>query len=386
MRKAFAVAAFIALGAVVGGCGVSVDANDGSNTIGLKPVAALTFGGQFNRYNDVWGYADPVTATYLVFLGGEDAVAIIDVIDPEHPEVLSVVDVPYHASNHDLAVYGQYLYIVTERGATFAPDTPPGLQIVDFRDPRNPVVTFDDSSFSTAHTIFVDEEAGRLYAAGSDRGVRILDLKEPARPADIGGYAGRYVHELYARNGLVYAAGIRDGEVEVLDVRDPSDVRVVSRVETPWGFPHSTWLTGDGRYLITADEAYSVDVVDEMPKARRLESGIAVYDVSAIRDAYDGEPEFVASFVQDEATVHQIYMRGDLLFASWYTEGVKMFDLSAPETPVVVAAQDTSGLDLRHPWFGGVWGLWPYDPRGKYVYGSDIEQGLVVLEIKGLDY
>jgi hypothetical protein len=119
-----------------------------------------------------------------------------------------------------------------------------------------------------------------------------------------------------------------------------------------------------------------------MWKIFRAESGFSIYE---IRNPEMGElmPELrrISYYSHPDTTVHQIYVRGNLLFASWYTEGVKVFDISDPEKPAMIMSFDTSKLTPEFEEFGGAWGLWPYDPRGEYIYVSDMQEGLVVLRM-----
>ena len=350
-------------------------------TLTLESVARIRPGDPSRNFTDIWGYADHKSGTYLVFLAKQNEVAVIDVSSPQAPRVVSSIKTPFHASNHDLSVLDHYLYIVTERGAVYSTETSPGLQIVDFSNPHNPVSSFFEESFKTAHTIFIDEQARRLYAVGTDRGMRILDVSDPLHPKDIGGYQAKYIHEVYVRDGLAYAAEINDGQVEILDVRDPSEIKVVAEFRSPWSVPHSTWLSEDSRYLVIADEGHRID--REARQIFRTESGFSIYDISGVRAGEEMfEPRQVSTHFYPSATAHQIYVVGNLLFASWYTEGVKIFDIIDPAEIKELASFDTSEYLPSLKGFGGAWGLWPYDPRGEYVYVSDMEEGLVVLRVR----
>jgi len=396
MIRIFFVIALVVIG-LAGGCATSAketrtpEIQIPETTYTLEFLTSVQWGDAPQQYNDIAGYADSESGTYLVFVGAQDSVAVVDVSQPENPEILSIIEVPYHKSNHDIFVFERYLYIVTE--LTYISSTKefvslPGLQIVDLSDPRSPKSSFYGESFTSAHTIFVDPETKLLYAAGAylgdeDRGMRILDISDPLYPREVGSYTKGQVHEVYAKGGLAYTAESefeKAGRVGVLDVSDLSDIKVLGETTSPWSKPHSTWLSEDARYLVVADEGYRIDY--DMWKIFRAESGFSIYE---IRNPEMGEltPELrrISYYSHPDTTVHQIYVRGNLLFASWYTEGVKVFDISDPEKPAMIMSFDTSKLTPEFEEFGGAWGLWPYDPRGEYIYVSDMQEGLVVLRM-----
>lgn len=366
MRRllAFTVVAALALSA----CGTSADAGYDSD-VSIEEIAMLTLPGG-ERHNDVWGYSDEATSTYLVFFANTRNLSIVDVADPTHPELLSTIALPYTpSSHHDFTVYQNYLYVVTEGNGAFNFETPSGLQIVDFSDPKNPSVTFWQGEFRSAHTIYIDEATATLYASGTDiGGLIIVDISEPLNPSLLGGFAHPYVHEVYVRDGIAYTSEIRNGTMGIYDVRDPANIVFVDSVTTPGKSPHSTWLTQDSQYILTADET--------------LDGGVAVYTNPLNHPS--GELTLVSEVNIDGFSVHQIQMRGDYLFATWYSEGVIIVDLSDPNDPVLIAQGDTSDFDSSHQGYAGAWGVWPYDPRGEYLYVSDLERGLIILRINGL--
>lgn len=75
---------------------------------------------------------------------------------------------------------------------------------------------------------------------------------------------------------------------------------------------------------------------------------------------------------------HNVFVQSDLLWSSYYSEGVVVWDIGDPTKPVLVDRYDTSSFNSG---FHGVWGVYPYANRNGIVYGSDIEEGLFVLKL-----
>lgn len=369
MRMVFAVIISVALMllAVFGRNGMDVQADSG---ILLDEIATITLPGG-EHYNDVWGYADEDSGMYLAFIANRDSLSIVDVADPTQPVVVSTIELPYTpSSHHDMLVYGTTLYVVTESNGSFTVATPTGLQIIDFADPSNPNVTFWSGAFASAHTIYIDEAEALLYASGTDiGGLVIVDISDASAPEYLGRFGNPYVHEVYVRDGIAYASEILDGKLGIYDVSDPTNIVPIASVQTPNIATHSTWLTDDGQYILTADESPG--------------GGIAVYTNPVVHPL--GELKLVNIINIDGFSVHQIHVRGDYLIASWYGEGVIIFDLSDPTSEVIVLAQgDSSEFDSDYEGYGGAWGVWPYDPRGEYLYVSDMQRGLVIYRTNGL--
>ena len=68
-------------------------------------------------------------------------------------------------------------------------------------------------------------------------------------------------------------------------------------------------------------------------------------------------PEDTASIV------HNPFVLGDLVFLSYYHDGVQVYDFSDPTNAVKVASYDTETGNTDYAGFKGCWGVYPYLPR-----------------------
>ena len=76
---------------------------------------------------------------------------------------------------------------------------------------------------------------------------------------------------------------------------------------------------------------------------------------------------------------HNQLIKGDLLFTSYYYDGLQIHDISDPLNPVRKYYYDTY-LGAHNNSYEGAWGVYPYLPSGKILV-SDMQTGLYVLEL-----
>ena len=311
-----------------------------------------------SNYGDIWGHVDPATGReYALMTARSSGLSIIDVTAMPPVEVAFV---PGIADPKDVKTYGTYAYLVNE-------DAP--IQIIDIADPANPaqVATLDtEGGDGGSHNILV--EGDYLYVIGGDaRGLRIYDLATPASPALVGtlfvGANSKYYHDVEVRNDTLYAAAIYDQGVDIVDVADKSNPSLISTfiyAATSMG-AHNICSTESGSYVFVGDEIGSG-------------TWTRVFDV---RDPFNVE-QVADIIVEQEAPVHNCYVKDDLLYIAHYSEGTRVFDVSDPEEPVEVAFYDT------HPEpgasFAGNWTVYPYLPSNRLI-SSDRERGLFVLQL-----
>ena len=147
-----------------------------------------------------------------------------------------------------------------------------------------------------------------VYVMGTSTtsGVHIMDISDPENPIEAGLYApGYYIHDAHFRGDIMYAAAFYEPTIDIVDISNPAEPILISRITDPGGNTHSSWTSVDGNYLIVADE------LDGLP-AR-------IWDIS---DPI--EPVEVATYTANEASlVHNPYVRGDFCFLSHNTEGLK---------------------------------------------------------------
>jgi len=303
------------------------------------------------EWGNCWGYVDPNTGVEYAILGNENATAIYNLSDPYRPRRTGVIAGPVSIWK-ELKVYKNYAYVVTEGSGELS-----GLQIIDLANPEAPaLVRAYTGAFGTAHTVFIDTTTARCYAMGANAGgggLRILDLADPVNPVLIGNYGDLYVHDAYVRGDTAYCACISSGKLVLLDVSNPADIDTVGITSYPGAATHAAWPTEDGDYVLTCDETSG--------------GHLRVWDVTDPTDmiqvdSYNPNPN---------ASVHNVCVKGDQAFLSYYTEGLRVLDISDPANVI------ERGFFDEHPGgglFAGDWGVFPYFPSGSVLI-TDISQG-----------
>ncbi len=322
------------------------------------------------RYNDVWGVT--INGREIAIIGSTMGTHFFDVTDPANMVELSQAFVPgkiqgtaiIHRDFHD---YNGYLYVVADEGAS-------SLQIIDLKGlPNSTNLVYDsDAFFRTAHNVFIDEDNARLYALGANygqKGVAVYSLEDPERPVEMASYPADgnvpYAHDGYVRDNIAYLnCGSSDG-FRIYDLNDPKNpILLESLTNYPQqGYNHSGWLDEVGRYYYMADETWGMD--------------IKVLDVCEDTDLAV-ERTFDTGSNISTSIPHNLIVKCNLLYVSYYHEGLQVFDISDPLSPERIAYYDTyDGPDGAT--YQGAWGIYPLFESGTILI-SDMNNGLFVFE------
>jgi len=321
-------------------------------------------------YAGCWGYTAPDGREYAL-LGVVNGTSIIDITDA--PNLREVVFIPGpETSWREMKTYQQYAYIVNEH------DTDPlaGMQILDltnlptsallvktyiWTDTVGGVVT----PVPHAHNVSVAGNYLYLSGGGSYTGIRILDLTDPVNPVKAGYYSGPYIHDSYIRNDTIYASAINSGGgLDIIDARNKQNPQRIKLLQYPGSGTHNAWTTDDGRYVLTTDEIGATT------------KSLKVWDIRDIQN-----PLKVGEYSVGAATVHNVFVKGNLAYVAWYVDGLKVFDISKPTSPQLVGYYDTFP-QTPVSFISGAWGAYPYYPSGKVIV-SDNRTGLYVFRYTG---
>lgn len=308
-------------------------------------------GGGRGSYAAVWGYTAP-DGTELAIIASATATLFYDVTDVDHILPVGEIDGPV-SQWREMQTWSHYAYVVSE-------DTSPdsrGVQIIDLSIPTAPVrIGNFDSTFTTAHTIHIAE--GFAYVNGTNNGMRILDLSDPERPRDVAGWHTRYVHDCFVRGDRAYLANINNGGFTILDVSDKANPVELGFTSYNGAATHNCWTDKTGNYLYTTDETGS--------------GHLRVWDVRTPQLAVQVN-EWTANSL---ASIHNVVVRGDSAYVSYYTEGIHVLDIGNPGAPRQVGYYDT--YPGASGGYNGAWGVYPF-AANRNIYASDIQGGLFVL-------
>jgi choice-of-anchor B domain-containing protein len=344
-----------------------------SNVTLLSWLPVSEFAGQAFG-NDCWGYTSPSGREYAL-MGLSDGMAVVDLLDPSDPQIINIIPGP-SSTWRDIKTYSTFAYVVSEGGG--------GIQVVDLSDVDNGTAelstTITLGGTEATHNVVINEDSGFLYrCGGGSNGIRIYSLGNPGLPAFVTSWTDRYVHDCevvtydsgpYAGREIAFlCSGFNGGWVEtgldILDVTDKSNIIQMARYQYPLGgYSHQGSLSADRQYFFLDDEADETNF--------SLPSKTHVIDVSDLEN-----PVEVSDFTNGLASItHNLYVVGDLMYASNYTSGLRVFDISDPTQGVEVAWFDTFP-DNNAATFDSLWSNYPFFDSG-VVIGSDRQRGLFV--------
>jgi choice-of-anchor B domain-containing protein len=310
----------------------------------------------YGRYNETWGIV--VNGVEYGVIGSTMGTHFIS-LEPVNGVLQEVAFVEGAATgsgiiHRDFHSYGNYLYAVADEGNST-------LQIIDFSGlPTSVDVVYDSFEFiERAHNIFIDEDNARLYATNG----KVLSLTNPEQPTllDAGFFGG---HDVFIRDNILIEHKGNSGMrvIDYTDYNNPTILGSLTNYENG-GYNHSGWMSEDGSHYFLCDEtggAYvkSLDIADY--------SDIQIIDFFK---ADNENPNHIA---------HNAIVRDNLLYVSYYSDGVQIFDVTDPANVVRKYFYDTyPGVD--NSGFKGAWGVYPLLPSGR-VLVSDMATGLYLME------
>ncbi|MFB6205135.1 MAG: LVIVD repeat-containing protein [Haloglomus sp.] len=304
-----------------------------------------------------------------------DGFAVVDLAAPASPEVLVDERDPLSDREADLVdVYDVKLDGANDLLAVVAPANPAGdvfkgLLVYDVSNPAAPerVTAFETDFFN--HNCFATGGYVYLCANRGDRnGLLIVDarageavgqwslVKRTERWRDVS-LRNWVLHDVYVHDGVAYLAHWDAGTV-LLDVSDPTAPSFLTRIDgqspselaaltsaeaadeslEPPGNDHYVATNDDGTLLGVGVESWDADPTDDTGGP----GGVTLFDVSDPAtpeqvSVLEPPPTPDPTFDGIWTTSHNFSFRGDRLYTSWYRGGVRVYDISDPSDPTVIA-------------------------------------------------
>ena len=282
--------------------------------------------------NDCWGWTDSTTGREYAIMGVNNGTSFIDITDSTSPIYLGKLPTAtVDSSWRDMKVYNDHVYIVSEAGDH-------GLQVFNLANLRGidseQVFSADytDKSFGQAHNIAINEDSGYAYIAGArTKGIYALNLSNPLAPKlELEGSQFGYSHDAQIVNykgpdqdyfGKEIYIGSNENKVDIVDVTDKSEPKLISTFLYDHQYTHQAWLTDDHKYALLGDELDELDSNYELKadaKTRTVIIDLSDLDKPELHHDYEAETK---------AIDHNGYVKGTEFFLASYTAGLRVLDI-----------------------------------------------------------
>ncbi|QJR35741.1 Ig-like domain-containing protein [Gemmatimonas groenlandica] len=361
---------------------------------------------------EVWIHPDGKHA-YLGSGGGGDVLYALDISNPADPKVTDSIISNTRRVNDVMTFPDGKFLVFTREGAS---DRKNGIVIASLDDPAHPkpIAEFTDGVTGGVHSAFVykqDKFGTFIFLTNDGTGaLHVIDVNDPYHPKEVARWktegrpdAGRSLHDIDLRDGLLYASYWNDGLI-VLDVGNgikggsPSNPVKVSQfkydlnamykqveVDGGPGFirgTHTAWRHKN--YVFIADEVFPA----AGPKGTKDAAAGRAYGRLQVVDVSDiANPKAVAFYEPEYGGVHNVWVAGDSLYMGAYNAGFRVFDISG-ELRGDLRAQgreighlNTADMDGHVKNAAMTWGV-VVNPKDGLAYVNDDNNGLWIIRIE----
>jgi hypothetical protein len=316
------------------------------------------------------------------------------------------------------------LLVVSTEGSTVGG----GIVVYSLANPAAPTLI---SRYITAqtqrgvHTVKLSVINGKLYGflqidpqGGQPAQLVIVDMSNPANIQQVFAkvMGNPYVHDVFVRDGLLFAANWNDG-MTIFDVGggpkggSPSNPVQISNIRTTTGQIHNIWwfqdpTNGNKKYVFLGEEGPTSGPIGA--------GGLTLGDIHVVDITDITVPKEVAKYsAGTNMGVHNFWMDepSGILYAAYYNGGVRALNVRGdlgtcipaqyavhdPNNFRTISENDYLGIngqrlcDLKlmgrevgTALTSGDYFVWGVMMQGNRIYASDMGKGLVVLDISAL--
>jgi hypothetical protein len=290
---------------------------------------------------------------------------VFDVSNPSAPVLKTIISLPTDAYWNGVWSKDNALYVASQSS---------GVVVFDISNPGDPQLVRSVPSGVgqiDVHTVFV--EGDRLYAMSPSPVPKtlIFDIQKPTEPKLLGEYmepgaadtAGvGYPHDALALDGRLYINHWSSGYV-IVDVKEPSHTKRLGSYAYPYATSHANAVGKFGERLIAFEGG------------ENWGAHLRVLDVTNA-----AHPKRIGEFkLGDNASIHNMVLKGERLYIAHYQHGVRVLDVSVPEEPKQVAYYNTfreTDPARGESFYEGAIGM--RVPGDGYVYTIDTSRGLLI--------
>jgi hypothetical protein len=257
------------------------------------------------------------------YVGNDAHITTLDITNPASPVVIGT-SLTNGGNEIDIVVSGNYAFLNGASG---------GLHIMDISHPANPVYLATCPESADMENIAA--AGSQVMSTNGPAGIKMFDVSTPQRPVlDCSYDVNRFFENVVTQGNYAYLADRYHGLL-IMDISDPTHpIQVTGMNEI-----------GETRHVMVSDDyAYVANW-----------NGL---NFSHVVDITDPEHPFVAGQYQLEGILSEVVEETNLAYASAWSSGVKILDLSNPVAPVQVGAYNVGGFQR----------VGALDVQGRYLY------------------
>ncbi len=329
--------------------------------------------GAYQSYAGVWGDGN------YAYIGSErrNGVLIYDITNPNAPALASYYAPSNSLDMEDIKVANGVGYFADNMGS--------GLHIVNVSDPTNPTlfsqITSANGGYDNTHKVAIWQNfvfiPQNLTAPAL---IKVFDVSNPAIPVlktTITSTDPQWVNDMDIQdNGAgsvrLYTAGW-GGKCDIWDITNIATQAPVLLGSFSAGIDGSSAsATADGNYL-----AYSRKTTDGT-------SEVKIYNITNPASVTVASTLTMTALGVSAVAPHDPRIMGNLLYVSWFQAGTLIFDISNPNSPVLVGSYDTWPGAVNATQLDGNWGVYPYLGQDRVLL-SDRNTGLYIIDASGVN-
>ncbi|PYR62962.1 MAG: hypothetical protein DMF91_05005 [Acidobacteria bacterium] len=345
---------------------------------------------------------------YVASLAGR--VWVYDISNPASPVKTDSVAFDARLVNDVSTTADGKIAVVTREGASSRKN---GLVFLDTSQPAHPKVVSEYTATLTGgvHSAFIDGHY--VYATDDATGsLRVIDFEDVNKPKEVARWeidkpnmrtivlegesfsAGRYLHDVYAKDGLLYLGYWRDGLV-ILDIGNgikggsPTNPTFVSQLRFNYFDLYGPgWVAGAHavfrykNYVFVGDEVFPAQFNIESRDRIPVQGIVHIVDVGDVE-----HPRKVAQYAVPEAGAHNMWVADDVMYMGYYSGGGRVVDVSGELRGDLYR----QGREIARLWTGDPKGwrpnlpfTWGAQPHKGLIYFNDINSGIWITRLPAL--
>ncbi|WP_423791025.1 LVIVD repeat-containing protein [Micromonospora cathayae] len=389
----------------------------------LRQLANLPKAGAFAR--EASYSTDVAFQGNYAFVGNYDGFTVYDVSTPSAPQITSQVVCP--GSQNDISIYGNLLFLSVDSSrnddscnsvgqSANIKSSWEGIRIFDVTDKASPayVKAIETDCGSHTHTLVPGKNSNDLYvyvqsyspsANAPDcqpphdkLSIIKVPLDNPTSaavvatpnlfPTTTGATSTSGCHDVTVYPALDLAAGACMGDGILMDIADRENPVVLSRVrDTNFAFWHSATFNNAGTKVVFTDELGGGGSATCNPTIGPKRGADAIFDIEGaganrtlVFKSYFKIPRENTRFENCVAHNGSLIpaMGRDIMVQAWYQGGISVWDFTDSANPQEIAFWERGPLSATRLVLGGPWSTYYHNG---YIYSSDIQKGLDVLQL-----